>query len=167
MQSRVLLAAAVLLLGPALGQAQTFPASFAPVYHALKTTVQSGTAEVLTLQNPMTNGKQVNIKGLFVSCALGCLFQVEMDGTAATGTAVTPVKATKKLGTSRALVYSASTTTSPRFSISYTVPAGTAPYPLDFGGNYSLPGDGTSSNFTVRSLTTTGTITIFLQWQEP
>jgi len=152
----------VLLLPPC-----GFPASFPPVYHALKTTTMSGTAEVVTLQNPRTDGKPIAIDGIYVLCSAACNFQVEMDGTAATGTNLARIPATKILNTSRGVAFSASTSITPRFVIGYSVPAGAQPYPIEFDSDYQLPGNGTNSNFTVRMLTNTGTVTIFLKWREP
>jgi hypothetical protein len=167
MKSLLLARACLLVLCLALpGLAQN---RFRPVYHVLKTTVQGGTAEVVTVQNPRSDGKQINILGVFVECSAACTWQVEMDGTTAVGGSaalMTPVKGTKRLDTSRAVVYSASNTASPRFSIGYSNST-TDPYPVSFGGMYSLPGDGTNSNFTVRMITNNVTAKIFIQYEEP
>jgi hypothetical protein len=144
---------------------------FKPVYHILRS-IDSTTP--LSIQNPLSDGSQVNILYAFVKCPSTADFQFEMDGTtAATGTNVSSfiVKGTKRLATSRTVAYQPSGSTSPRLTIPYSLPsAGT--YPLPFvAGAYSLPsmttGDVVASNATIRITTPGVTCDAFVQWEEP
>lgn len=153
---------AFLSLGIAGGQNR-----FLPYYQTLRTTTLSGTAEVVSIVNPLNDGRQLNIRQAFVMCSAACDFQIEMDGSAPTGTALPIVPGTKTLPASRATALRSSVTSSPRFTIPYSLPS-SGTYPVSIGGSYSLPGDGSNSSFTVRMITTTGiTVTIFVQWEEP
>lgn len=159
-----LLRSVALLLGLlVLGQAQTY----SPRYFVRRTATLSGAGDVITIVNPRTaaaRGK-VEIRGIYVSSSVAATVTAERDGATPAGTALTIEKHSKALPTSLSTAYYASTVGVGTVINSYPVSASPSFLSVPFEG-VALPSDGTNSNFTIRVASMTGTITVFIEWEE-
>ena len=65
--------------------------AFAQVFVVQKTTILSGAAEVITVQQPATNSRRVEFDRAYVDCSVACTVTLERTGTPATTTTLAPL----------------------------------------------------------------------------
>ncbi len=132
-------------------------------FAAYKATNLSGAAEVITIQQPATNGKVVRIEAVEVWGDGAFTATIERDGTAATGTALTPSVVT--YGTVVANAFHTSDVGVGTVITVKEVPANVIT-PIVFPGGLYLAPTGTASNFTVRTSLITANVKITIVWRE-
>jgi hypothetical protein len=135
-----------------------------PKYIVYKETTLSTAAEVITIQQPAVGAKIVNFTDAFIYCSVPCNPQVELNGTAATATALTITPGSTLLATTSTTAWSASNVGSGTVVAKFAVPAGTT-YPLDLSG-IQLSTNNTSKNITIRTDAISGIVRIQLRWIE-
>lgn len=152
---------AAMLLLPVGGSAQDPNITRFSVF---KATTLSGTAEVVTLQQPAADGEIIRVENVEVWCSVACDITLERDGTAATGTALTPiVKVT--YGTAVTNAFHTSDVGVGSVITTKTLPLNTI-IPITFPGGLYLAPTGTASNFSVRTSAITGDVKITMIWTE-
>lgn len=151
---------AALLLPVAVGTAQD---PNTKRFAAFKATLLAATAEVITIQQPASDGKVVRIEAVEVWCDVACTATIERDGTAATTTALANSVIT--YGTAAANAFSASNVGVGTVITVKDIPANVIT-PVSFPGGLYLAPTGTASNFTVRTSSITGNTKITLVWRE-
>jgi hypothetical protein len=133
-------------------------------YCATKSTSLSGTAEVITIQQPATGAKYVRFSGASVYASVETGLTLERDGTAATSNTLTTAALSALSTASTATAWSASNVGSGTTLATYTVPVGQT-LVLDLS-NVWLIGDGTAKNLTLRTSAVTGTVKVNVCWEE-
>lgn len=124
----------------------------------------SGAAGAVTIQQRSTAGRLLQFKWVTVACTVSCNVYLEKNGTAATGTAITPTP-----------VNDSDAGTTPRFEAFHTsnVGAGTKltptytvqaniPFTFDLDG-VELQSPGTTKNLTLRIESMTGSYKVHFQ----
>lgn len=134
-------------------------------YTVMKTTSLSGAAEKVTVQQPSTGAKRVRFLTAVVYCSVACTVTMSRDGTAATGTALTPVALSS--------AYPAATATGWHTSNAGSGTALSPAFPLVAGATQvfdisgiELSGSSTAKNFSVATNSITGTAMIQIFWRE-
>ncbi len=132
-------------------------------FAAFKATSLAGAAEVITIQQPASDGKIIRIEAVEIWSDVACTATLERDGTAATGTAITPSVITYGSPSGNAFHTSdvgvGTVITIKEISANVITPV---PFP---GGLYLAP-TGTASNFTVRTSSITADVKITVVWRE-
>ena len=132
------------------------------VYTASKTTVLSGTAEVITVQQPATGSKIVRFISAFIDSTAACAITIEKDGTAATGTALTPAPVLTGQVASAATAFYSSDVGSGTVITRASIPAdGSIVVDLS---RISMVGNNKGMNLTVRTASCTGTVDIVITY---
>ena len=156
-----------LLAAVAWGQDALFQdLSFANVYAVSKETALSGTAEAVTVQQPVTNsgGQVVYFDGAAVYCSVDCVVTIERTGAAATATAMTPVALNVGVPAAKAQAFHGSNVGTAAATIGvYRIAAG-GEKTIDLRGIRLRAG--TRENLTVRTNAITGTARILVKWAE-
>jgi len=153
---RTLIVFALLCL-PLFGQRGT--------YTATRKVALSGTAEVVTIQLPAdAAATSAQLIDASVYCSVACELSLELNGSTATGTAVTAVATQSGYSAATAAVYRSSTSTGGAVQSIQEVPAGQTLL-LDLA-DIGLRRLTSPENFTIRGPTMTGTIVITLKWRE-
>lgn len=139
-----------------------------PRFVAFKATTLSGAVEVITIQQPATGGKTIRIESVEVWCSVACTVTLEREGTAATGTTLTPTVVT--YGTPSANVFHTSDVGVGSVITIKEIPALTIT-PIVFPGGLNLPpfdsdGDASNFNFSVRTNSITGDVKITIVWRQ-
>lgn len=139
-----------------------FPAE----YSVTKSTDLSSAAEVITVQQKAAPTKSVQLIGATMYCAVACAVTLERDGTAATGTATTPVKFNSAYAVSAVDAHHTSDVGVGEVLATYNVCAGcTVTIELRrfimTRGIYSPV-----KNFSLRTAAITGVATLNLFWEE-
>lgn len=154
---RLLLLLALAL--PLAGQINSFSATTGDV-------VLAGAGTAFTIQQPATNGKQVQLIAAVVYCSVACSATQSQNGTAATATAGT-ITGTLPLPTtpSSATVWTASnvgggTAVGPIYHL-----AATQTITLTLAG-MTMGNTGTATNYSITISSITGTANIAVFWSE-
>lgn len=135
-------------------------------YTATCDVTPSGATTACTVQQPATGAKTVQFIEAFISTAVATDITFTCNGTAASGTAVTPspnnpsVAATVTATAWHTSNAGSGTACGPTLPLS----AGAATT-LDIS-DYQMRGNGTTKNFTVRASSMTGRIVIVVKWRE-
>lgn len=124
----------------------------------------SNSAEVVTIQQPASGSRTVVFKRASIYCSVACTVTLERDGTAATATSLTVVKAHSGAATATATAWRGSDVGVGTVVSKHYIGAGTT-LPLDLSAMY-LIGDGTAKNLTLRTSAITGTAVINILWEE-
>lgn len=137
---------------------------FQKLYTASREVTLSGTAEVVTIQQPATNsGQHFFMDGLAVYCSVDCTFTVERSGTAATTTAFTPAPVNPGTAVAKAQALHTSNVGSGTAIGKYWVAAGSEKV---VGLRGLRLRTNTRDNLTVRTSAITGTVRILVKWGE-
>lgn len=173
----VVAAAAVLMLMArcelrAQGALFTGPqgANLTPTYQLIKSTSLSNATEKLTVQQPSTPIATVVLQYAVINCLPTtstdtCVVAFSQNGTAATGTALTPTPLNGSPAAT-ATGWRSSNVGSGTALSSFTINSGISTY--DLTSFYLGRGNGTAQNFSVAcTIATAGTCAVTLQWQEP
>jgi len=128
--------------------------------------VLSGAATALTIQQPATSSKALQLQSAVVYCSVACTIRQAQNGTGATATAGTVLKISPNTTASAATVWTASnvgagTATSPDLHLTA---AGTMV--LDLSKVILPRGAGIGTNYTVSIAAITGTANIAFFWSE-
>ncbi len=135
------------------------------VFTVSKTTALSGSAEVITVQQPATTGKVVRGIGAYMDSTAACSITIERNGTAATTTTLVPANLNTDQPVATTTAYSASNVGTGTVVSRATVGAGGWLF-IDLSRLYMLPGAGTGTNFTLRTGSCTATVNIILTYTE-
>lgn len=131
-------------------------------FSVYKATSLSGAAEIVTIQQLAAAGKLIKVESVDVYCSVACVVTLELDGTAATGTALTPTTITT--GTAVADAFHTSDVGVGTVVSKKHVTAGQT-LPINMG-YATLPTGSTANNFTVRTDSITGDVKITIVWTE-
>lgn len=124
-----------------------------------KTTTLASAAEVITVQLVTSKQSIVKFYGVYVDSTVATSFTVEINGAAATSTALTPVAINPSTGyTPQITGWSASNVGAGSVVARFSVGAGSGLY-FDLS-NVILTGSNTNTNLTVRSSSISGTVDI-------
>lgn len=124
-----------------------------------KTTTLAGAAEVITVQLTATKQGLVKFYGVYVDSTVATSFTIEIDGTAATSTALTPVGINPSNGYTPAITaWSASNVGTGSVVARFSIAANSGLF-FDLS-NVVLSGNNINTNLTVRSSSITGTVDI-------
>lgn len=144
--------------------AQNLRINEGPRFSVYKATTLAGAAEVVTIQQPASDSKKVHFEAVQVYCSVACVIEIERDGTAATGTALTSVALTP-YGTATATAWHTSDVGNGTTISTFNVTAGQT-VTVDLTGVMLAQGGGTGENLTLRSDSITGDIKITTFWRE-
>ena len=131
-------------------------------YTVSKTTVLSGSAEVITVQQPATGAKIVGFVGVYIDSTATCAITIERNGTAATSTTLIPAKVNPDQTAPVATGWSASNVGT---GTVITVATVNGFFYQDLSKVY-LYGNGTSKNLTVRTGSCSATVDIVITFTE-
>ncbi len=151
----------LLFVGVCLAQA---PTSVLNTFIISKETVLSGSAEVVTVQQPASSARTVQGVAASIYCSVACVIELERDGTAATGTTLTVVDVAGQSTSAAATAWHTSDVGNGTTLSKHTIGAGNT-LVLDLNALY-LVGAGTAKNFTLRTDSITGTVQINVMWRE-
>jgi hypothetical protein len=129
-------------------------------------TKQTTDTETITIQQPSSGSKLVQLKGASVHCSAACTIEQFRNGTAASSTGGTIARGNpdNSVAPTVGVYYSSNTNT----EAAQVLPV------IDHSGGYDqaipleniyLSGDGGAKNYTIK-VTITGTVRISLMWQE-
>jgi hypothetical protein len=127
-----------------------------------KLTSLSGTAEKITIQQPASGAALVRMQSVTFYASVATVFTLSMNGTAATGTAGTPV--VLSFGTALANVFHTSNAGAGTVLNTYRLAAGEQ-ITLDLSA-ITLEGDGTAKNVSVATDSVTGDVEFCFVWSE-
>ncbi len=126
----------------------------------------SASASVLTLQQPATNSRKVQVLWAHINCSVACVVELERNGTAATSTAATEIGTTDITVTPATNAFTDSDVGNGTTIDTFTIAAETT-IAVDLTVyNIWLIGDGTDKNLTLRSDSITGTVRMTIGWRE-
>jgi len=149
---------ALLLIASAslvLGQTQ--------VYSETDTEILSSASTALTLQVTSTTNRTIILVGAYVYCSAACTLTIEKSGTAATATAIAPVKLNSASSDPVASVFKNSDVGVGSVIGTYTISAGSG-VGIDLS-SVVLPKK-VADNLTLRIGSMTGTVNLVLQHRE-
>ena len=134
-----------------------------PTYQLIKSTSLSNSAETLTVQQTSTNNVSAGFEWVTVNCSAACVIAFSQNGTAATGTALTPTRINNS-PPSQLTGYRSSNVGSGTTLSSFSLSSGL--WTFDIRAFY-IGGGGTAQNFSVScTIATSGTCAITMQWKE-
>jgi hypothetical protein len=131
---------------------------------AQKTTALSAAAEVITIQQPVSGSRTVELKSAYVDCSAACTVMLERNGNPATTTALTSTAINPGEGTATAATYYSSNVGSGTTISVVSVAAGS--YTVLDLSNIRLVKNNPGNNFTIRTSSISGTVNITLLWTE-
>ncbi len=131
-------------------------------FSAYKATTLSGAAEVVTIQQPAASARDVFFEYAILYCSVVCTIELEIDGTAATSTTLTPIVET--YGTATATAWSGSNVGNGTTLYEYNLAAGET-ITVDLTGQF-MEGNGTANNLSFRTNSITGDAKIGVFWWE-
>jgi hypothetical protein len=162
----VLVLAVTALLAQGLGQSPTAPAGTTRLYAIYQEFSLSTSAAVLTVQQPASSPRQITFEGAVVYCSVACVPSLEMNGTVATVTGVTPVRLDTRAPAATSTAYTGSDSTGGTVIGKYSVAAGQQLGITKSGLTLGV-GSGVHQNLTIRTDAISGTVRILLMWSEP
>jgi hypothetical protein len=135
-------------------------------YTATCDTTPSAATTACTIQQPASGAKTVEFVEAFISTAAATDITFTCNGTAASGTAVTP--AVNNPGVASAATATAWHTSDAGSGTACgpTIPLSAGAAPTLNIADYQLRGNGTTKNFTIRASSMTGRIVIVVKWRE-
>ena len=131
---------------------------------AFKSTVLSGTAETVTVQQPATGAKSVSFLDGWAYCSVACTVTLSRSGTAATTTALTPVSLSQPTETVATTAFHTSNVGSGTTLATYDLVAGQT-ISLDLR-SLAMIGNNTARNLSIGVGSITGTVMIGIKWRE-
>lgn len=145
--------------------ALSFP-TFAQTYFiAQKTTVLSGAAEVITIQQPASNSKVVRFISAYIDCSVACTATIERNGTVASSTTLAPVNVNPNEPGGAATAWSSSNVgTGTVLHVSSITAGGYTVF--DLNGINMPSNNNTGYNLTLRTSSITGTVHITIKYSE-
>jgi hypothetical protein len=149
----------ILLISYIFGQSPN-----AAKYVAYKETSLSSSAEVITIQQPSSGGRNIFLADAFIYCSVVCNPQIEMNGTGATTTPLTVALGSNTLQSATATAFSASNVGSGTVLAKFALTAGQN-QPIDLTG-LQLHGNSIANNISIRTDAITGTVRIQFRWVE-
>jgi len=124
----------------------------------------SATAGIVTVQQPATGSRNVQLVWASVFCSVTCYYTMERDGTAAANTAATVNKINPDARAATATVFTASDVGSGTVLGHYgNVGGGLQSFNLE---DKTLHGNGTATNFTIRITALSGDVKVVMAWKE-
>lgn len=132
-------------------------------YTLTRTGSLSGAVEKLTVQQPASTPKKLTFKKAFVQCSVACVITVSRNGTAASGTSLTPVPLISG-NTATATGWRSSNAGSGTVLAVFALAAGEG-VPIDLSGIF-LTGAGTTKNLSIATDAITGTVYFNINWIE-
>lgn len=143
----------------------TIPLS-AQVYSVRKQTALTAATEVVTIQQPATNARQVTFISAYFDCSVACSFTLERNGTAATATALTVNNVNPGETLPSTTAWSGSNVGTGTILASYNCPSSCS-IAIDLTGVvFAQGGSTTATNLTLRSSSITGTVDILFKYSE-
>lgn len=152
---RKLFLLALVLVGSSWGQL---------TYTVSKTTTLSSSAEVVTVQQPATGAMVVKFISAYIDSTAACTITIERSGTAATTTSLTPVGLSSNQAAATTTAYYSSDVGTGSVMTRASIPAGGS-IVVDLT-RFTMSGNGTSKNLTVRTGTCSGTVDIVITYTE-
>ena len=131
-------------------------------FSVYKATTLAGAVETVTIQQPLTGALDVFFEYAILYCSVVCTIELEIDGTAATTSALTPIVET--YGTATATAWSGSDVGNGTTLYEYNLAAGET-ITVSLIGQF-LEGDGTAKNLSFRTNSITGDVKIAAFWWE-
>lgn len=131
---------------------------------AFKSTVLSGTAETVTVQQPATGAKSVSFLDGWVYCSVACTVTLSRSGTAATTTTLTVVSLSQPTETAITAAFHTSNVGAGTTLATYDLAAGQT-LSLDMG-SMAMIGSNTARNVSIGVSSITGTAKIGIKWRE-
>jgi len=95
--------------------------------------VTTGSSESLTIKQPTSGAREIVFEGLLITAPSACTLAIELNGTAATTTAATPLALNTKADAAHALGFVASNAGSGTVVHTYQIPSSQT-YPILKGG---------------------------------
>lgn len=132
-------------------------------YTLVRTSSLSGAVEKLTVQQPSSGAKKITFKRAFIQCSAACVVTVSRNGTAASGTALTPTPLITG-NTATATGWRSSNAGSGTVLSTFSLAAGEGT-PIDLTGIF-LTGTGTTKNLSIATDSITATVYININWVE-
>lgn len=132
---------------------------------ATKTTTLSGAAEVITIQQPSSASKKVDLLTAYVDCSVACTVTLERNGNPATSTTLTPQAVNPGEGTVTATAWSSSNVGTGTVLSVISLTAG-ASVIYDLAGMNFSNKNNRGENFTIRTSSITGDVHINVKWSE-
>lgn len=162
----LMLAVAAGLFAQSVGQSPSAPAGTTRLYAVYQEFTLSTSAAVLTVQQPTSAPRQITFEGAVVYCSVACVPSLEINGTVATVTGVTPVKLDTRGSAATSTAYTGSDSTGGTVIGKYSVAAGQQLGITKSGLTLGV-GSGVHQNVTIRTDAISGTARILLMWSEP
>jgi hypothetical protein len=125
----------------------------------------SGAGTKLTIQQPSSNGKPLQLEAAVVYCSVACDVTQTQNGTAATATAGTATPILPFTVPALATIFTASNVGSGTQSGGVTHLSASSPVTFDLS-KIIVPVGGTASNYTFSIASITGTANITIFWSE-
>lgn len=158
----VILLALVWTLAPA--QTPVAPSTFA----AVVSETLAAAAHQTTVVQPTNGSKRIWFRKATVYCSVSCTVSFVRNGTAPSGSASAPVKATEHVsGAATAALYVGSDTSAGEGAVTHGPWPVSAGSPLTFDlSEWTIGPDGAGKNLTVKVDSMTGTYRLYLSWWE-
>lgn len=134
-------------------------------YTVSKTTTLSSSAEIITVQQPATNALITRFVSARIDSVGACTFTIEINGTPASTTALTPAPVTTGEATATTTAYYSSNVGTGTVIFRGGVAANSW-YPLIDLSHTTLSGNGTSKNLTLRTASCSGVVNITITYTE-
>jgi hypothetical protein len=154
------------LFAQGVGQSPSAPAGTTRLYATYQEFTLSTSAAVLTVQQPTSAPRQITFEGAVIYCSVACVPSLEINGTVATVTAVTPIKMDSRAPAATSTAYTGSDSTGGAVVGKYSVSAG-GQIGITKSGLTLGVGSGVHQNVTIRTDAISGTVHILLMWSEP
>jgi hypothetical protein len=137
---------------------------FPQSYTVQKTTVLSGAAEVITVQQPNTGSRKVFFQAAYVDCSVACTVTLERSGTAASATTLAVNNINVGEAAAKVTAFSGSNVGTGITLGAYSVNAGGS-LVIDLSAVQWNIGVNTT-NLTIRTSSISGTVNILIQLRE-
>lgn len=134
-----------------------------PTFSAHKTTALSGAAEKVTIQSPATGGKRVKPIRAVVRTTAAAVITISRNGTAASGTALTPFALTKGATVTCTAWHTSNAGAGTTVETRSMAADETAVFDLS---DHFWDGSVTTQNLSVGTDSITATVNITIVWQE-
>lgn len=134
-------------------------------YVLQKSTSLSSAAEVITLQQPTTGAKYVELKSAYVDCSAACTLTVERNGLAATTTTLNTAPVNTEDAASKVKgFYSSNVGVGTVLSVVSLPASGSVVF--DLSAIHLRAVNDPGQNFTIRTSSITGAVNIVIQFTE-
>lgn len=136
------------------------------VYTATCDTTPSAAATACTVQQPASGARNVEFVEAFISTAAATDITFTCNGTAASGTAVTPLPNNPAVASAAVATAWHTSNAGTGTACGPTIPLSASAATTLNISDYQLRGNGTTKNFTIRASSLTGRIVIVIKWRE-